>query len=62
MPGETLTAAFVAVLIASVGLWWFRLILPVIRKQPQPTRYGVYAAVWLAYFILTMIVIGRSGA
>ncbi len=51
-----------AALIASAGLWWFRLILPVVKKQPKETRFGVYAIVWLAYFILTMIVIDRSGA
>ena len=28
--------------------------------MPKTTRYGVYALVWLAYFILTMIVIGRA--
>ena len=60
MSQESLIAGIVAALIASAGLWWFRLVLPVIKKQPQTTRYGVYAIVWLAYFILTMIVIGRS--
>ncbi len=57
-----LIAFFVAAAIASGGLWWFRLILPVIRKQPRTTRLGVYALVWLAYFILTIMVINRSGA
>ena len=62
MSQESLIAGFVAALIASAGLWWFRLILPVIKKQPKPTRFGVYAIVWLAYFILTMIMIGRGNA
>ncbi|MAW82325.1 MAG: hypothetical protein CMI63_18965 [Parvularcula sp.] len=62
MNENALIAGLVAALIASAGLWWFRLILPVVRKQPKTTRYGVYAIVWLAYFILTMVVIGQSGA
>ncbi|WP_375201927.1 hypothetical protein [Hyphococcus sp.] len=62
MSQESLIAGLVAALIASAGLWWFRLILPVVKKQPKETRFGVYAIVWLAYFILTMIVIDRSGA
>ena len=63
MNEEELIAGFVAALIASAGLWWFRLLLPVVRKQPKTTRFGVYAIVWLAYFILTMmIVIGRNSA
>ena len=55
-------AGFVAAVIASLGLWWFRLVLPVVRKQPQATRFGVYAFVWLAYFILTIMVINLRGA
>jgi hypothetical protein len=62
MSEETAMAALVGAIVASVGLWWFRLILPVVRRQPKTTRYGVYALVWLAYFILTIMVINRSGA
>lgn len=58
---ESLIAAGVAAFIACIGLWWFRLLLPVVRKQPKVTRFGVYGLVWLAYFILTMMVIARSG-
>ncbi len=54
-------AGISATVIACVGLWWFRLVLPVIKKQPKMTRYGVYAGVWLAYFILTLIIIGKQG-
>ncbi len=60
MTQETLIGAGVAAVIACLGLWWFRLLLPAVRQQPKPTRYGVYGLVWLAYFILTMLVIGRS--
>ncbi|WP_428407131.1 hypothetical protein [Hyphococcus sp.] len=61
MSQESLIAGIVAALIASAGLWWFRLVLPAVKKQPKTTRFGVYAIVWLAYFILIMIMIGRSG-
>ncbi|WP_411816686.1 hypothetical protein [Hyphococcus sp. DH-69] len=61
MSQPVIMAVIVAIIIATGGLWWFRLILPVVRKQPKTTRFGVYALVWLAYFILTMILIGRSG-
>ena len=57
---EALIAALVAAGIATLGLWWFRLMLPVVRRQSKTTRYGVYALVWLAYFILTLIVIGGA--
>jgi len=55
-----LIAALVAALIASLGLWWFRLILRGVRTLPASSRYGVYALVWLAYFILTLIIIGQT--
>ncbi|MBL4618867.1 MAG: hypothetical protein GXP04_01475 [Alphaproteobacteria bacterium] len=53
-------AGIAAVVIASIGLWWFRLVLPSLSKHPKVTRYGIYAALWFAYFILTLIVIGRQ--
>jgi hypothetical protein len=43
-----------------VGLWWFQLVLPAVRKLPKITRHGVYAAIWLAYFILSMILIKNA--
>jgi len=58
---SSLIAAVVSAAIASVGLWWFRLVLPQVRNQPKNTRYGVYALIWLAYFILSMMLIGRAG-
>jgi len=57
---ESLIAAIVSAAIASAGLWWFRLVLPVVQKQPKNIRYTVYALIWLAYFILAMILIGRA--
>ncbi len=58
---SALIAILVSAALALAGLWWFRLMLPQIRNQPKITRYGVYAAVWLAYFILLVIMIGRGG-
>lgn len=60
MPEHPLYAAIAAAVVACIGLWWFRLVLGGIRKQPKATRYGIYALVWLAYFILTMILIGQT--
>ena len=57
---EAFYASIAAIVIASIGLWWFRLVLPVVRKQEKTMRYGVYALVWLAYFILTLIVITNN--
>ena len=59
---ETLIAGLVGGAVASAGLWWFRLMMPVVRRQEKPIRWSVYAAIWLAYFILTIILINRSGA
>ena len=53
-----LVAALIAALIASFGLWWFRLVLTGVRKLSKVSRYGVYTLVWLAYFILILIIIG----
>ncbi|WP_425410376.1 hypothetical protein [Hyphococcus sp.] len=61
MNQTALIAILVSAVIASIGLWWFRLVLPVVRKQPKNIRYGVYALIWLAYFILSVIVMGRAG-
>lgn len=60
MEGSGLYAALAAILVASFGLWWFRLVLTGVRKLPKTSRYGVYALVWLAYFILTLIIIGQT--
>ncbi|WDI32637.1 hypothetical protein PUV54_05435 [Hyphococcus flavus] len=60
MNASALIAILVSAGIATLGLWWFRFILPVIRKQPKNTRYGVYALIWLAYFILSMLLIGSA--
>ena len=55
-------AAIAAFIVACGGTWWFYAILTNIRKMPMATRLGVYALVWLAYFIVTMLIIGQSTA
>ena len=60
MTSSGLFAALGAALIATFGLWWFRLVLTGVRKLPKSSRYGVYALVWLASFILTLIIIGQT--
>lgn len=60
--GETpLGAAVAAAIIATLGLWWFRLILKNVRTLPKTTRWGVYALVWLAYFVVVMLIVAQSG-
>ena len=61
MPDDAFFAAIASAVIATIGLWWFRLVLSSVRKMPKTTRYGVYALVWLAYFVLSMIFIGQAG-
>ncbi len=53
-------AIFVSALLASAGLWWFRYILNDVRKLSPGPRFGIYAAVWLAYFILVMILAAKT--
>ena len=60
MQGDAPYVVIAAAVVASLGLWWFRAVLTDVRKMPKATRYGVYAAIWLAYFILTVILIGQT--
>lgn len=60
MAETAIYAGIAATIIASFGLWWFRLVMTSIKKQPKMTRYGIYALVWLAYFIATLVMIGQS--
>jgi len=60
MAESAIYAVITATIISSLGLWWFRLILPGVKKKPKAMRYGVYALIWLAYFILTLVVIGQQ--
>jgi len=53
-------AVIAAIVIASIGLWWFQFVMNGVKKMARGARYGVYAAVWLAYFILTLIVIAQT--
>ena len=60
MPDHALYAAIAAAVIATFGLWWLRVVLPVVKEQPKASRYGIYALVWSAYFVLTMMVIAQA--
>ena len=60
MSEEQLGAALGAAIVASFGLWWFRLIMKNLRETNAVTRYGIYALIWLAYFVAMMLLITRS--
>ena len=49
-------------IVATVGTWWFAMVLKGLKQLPQTTRWGVYALIWLAYFILTTILMRQLGA
>ena len=60
MSDAQIGAGIAAALIATLGLWWFRLILKSVRTMAPTTRYGIYALIWLAYFVAVMLVITRT--
>lgn len=53
-------AIAVSALVASAGLFWFRMILKDVRTQPAATRFGIYVLIWLAYFVLMMMLAVRT--
>lgn len=55
-------ASIAAFAVATIGLWWFRLIMKNVREMPKTTRYGIYALVWLAYFVVVLLLVDRSAA
>lgn len=57
-PGAVAASA----IVATAGLWWFWTILKDARRLPPATRIGVYVLVWLAYFVLMMVLADRLGA
>lgn len=59
--GVNVAAAAVAGIIATIGLWWFHIMLKgfMARQAPVP-RYGIYAAIWLAYFVLVLLLAARQ--
>jgi len=62
MPQLNIIAVLVAAIIASLGLWWFRLVIKKSNNMRPILRNSVYAGLWLAYFILVMMVINQQGA
>ena len=61
MAQSAIFAIVAGAVIATLGLWWFRLVLGGIKKLPPTTRYGVYALIWLAYFIATLVLASQTG-
>jgi len=58
---QTIGLAFVAALIASAGLWWFRMVLKQKLLATKPSlRYGLYALIWLAYFFVIIMIANGS--
>lgn len=54
-------AAIPAGIIATLGLWWFHFMMKdFMGRQPRATRWGVYALIWLAYFVLVMLLALRG--
>ena len=60
MSEDQIGAALASAIIASLGLWWFRLIMKNVRTMPAATRFGIYALIWLAYFVAVMLLIQRG--
>ncbi len=59
--GVNVAAAAVAGIIATIGLWWFRLMLKDFMSRQTPVvRNGVYVLIWLAYFVLVLLLAARS--
>lgn len=59
--GQTLAAAIPAAIVATLGLWWFHFMMKgFMGRQPRATRLGVYALIWLAYFVLVMLLALRQ--
>lgn len=56
-----LSVILVAALIATGGLWWFRMVLKGrLLNMQKTTRFGVYALIWLAYFIPVVILASQG--
>jgi len=60
MLAQNIYAIVAAALIASMGVWWFTVVLPAVKNMPKLRRQGIYGALWLAYFILVLIVINQT--
>jgi len=60
MSDAQIGTAIAAALVATLGLWWFRLIMKNVREMPKTTRFGIYALIWLAYFVAVMLLVQRA--
>lgn len=52
----------VAALVATAGLWWFAFVLKDLKRANPVIRYSLYAAIWLAYFALVVVLAARAGS
>ncbi len=61
MASASPSVVLVAALIAIAGTWWVRLVLKerLLATEP-PLLFGLYALIWLAYFILVVILAGGA--
>ncbi|MEL7485723.1 MAG: hypothetical protein AAGJ87_00750 [Pseudomonadota bacterium] len=56
-------AVAVAALIAAAGTFWFRMVLKNwLLGRDAPFRFGLYALIWLAYFMLVLILVRGATA
>jgi len=63
LEGVNVAGAAVAGVIATAGLWWFRLMLKDFMGRQKPmTRNSIYALIWLAYFVLILLLAARSSS
>jgi len=51
-----------AAIVASLGTWWFAFVLKGLKDISSSQRLIVYGSIWLAYFVLMMILIDRLAA
>ena len=62
MDGLSFGLIATAALIATAGTFWFRMVLKNwLLRTDAPLRFGLYALIWLAYFILILIAAMRAG-
>ena len=54
-------ATIASAIVAFAGTWWFAYVLKGLKQFNDGQRALVYGAVWLAYFILTQVLIDRLG-
>ncbi|MGF1545338.1 MAG: hypothetical protein ACFB00_12710 [Parvularculaceae bacterium] len=59
-PTDDPAALASAAIVATAGAWWFAYVLKGLKSLRGNERLAVYGAIWLAYFAVTMALIGVS--